>query len=207
MTNLQTNTGLAASHNLNLFEVVLVWTTKNKYSLPHFQYFVTKREKFNSSQGAELWLWTTCCTETPPSCNWELPGQAQLRLQERSQELTNFRWILNFNWGEKGKMHISNTSELMSWNMKFKPAAKKGSPGKPQQWLKEMGCKGKPKPCTVTLPQPGLSPPGAAFQSTSAKPPIPHHLQSPAPLENKPNAPGQHNWGSPGSMRTQKLRP
>lgn len=54
MTNLQTNTSLIASQNLNLFEVVLVWTTKNKYSLPHFQYFVTEREKFNRSQGAEL---------------------------------------------------------------------------------------------------------------------------------------------------------
>lgn len=114
-----------------------------------------------------------------------------------------------FNWGGKGKMHISNTSELMSWKMQFKPAANKASPGKPQQCLKEMSSKGKAKHSPVTLHwhSLSLSPPGTAFQSISAKPPIQHHLQSPAPPEKKPNAPSQDNWGFPGSMRTQKLRP
>jgi len=31
---------------------------KTKYSLPRFQHLVTKRGKFNSSEDAELWLWT-----------------------------------------------------------------------------------------------------------------------------------------------------
>lgn len=109
-------------------------------------------------------------------------------------------------------MHISNSSELMSWKMKFKPAANKASPGKPQQcltawrkWVPETN-PNPPQWPWLTQPMPLLS--WHCFpKSISAKAPIQHHLQSPASLGKKPNASSEDNWGFPGSMRTQKLRP
>lgn len=129
MTNLQTNTSLAASQNLNPFEVVLVWTTKNKYSLPHCQYFVTKREKFNGSQDAELWLWTTPCTETlkhhqAAVGKFQDRSSSGFRREVESWQIlswTYFNW-----WGKGGKriFQILLNYCLEKW---------KASPGKAQQ--------------------------------------------------------------------------
>lgn len=171
MTNLQTNTSLAASQNLNLFEVVLVWTTKNKYSLPRFQYFVTKREKFNSSQDAELWLWTTLCTEAAIG-NFQDKSSSSFRREVESRQTLS--WIY-FNWWGKGentyfkyfwinvlKNEIYACSkQSFSWQTPAMPQALKST------GLKEMGSKDKPRYSTVTLDwhSPCLSSPGTAPQT------------------------------------------
>lgn len=132
MTNLQTNTSLTASQNLNPFEVVLVWTTKNKYSLPHFQYFVTKREKFSSSQMLNSDCEQLIALEHHQAAVGKFQDRSSSGFRREVESWQTLGWSY-FNWEEKGKTHTWNTSELMSWKMQFKPAANKASPGKPQQ--------------------------------------------------------------------------
>lgn len=211
MTNLQTNTSLTASHNLNPFEVVLIWTTKNKYSLPHFQHFVTKKEKFNSSQDAELWLGTTLCTEAAMG-NFQDRSSSSFRREVKSWQTLSWTY---FNWWGKGE----NAYFKYFWINVLKNAIEACSkqsltwqtPAMPQGLINRPEGKGLQRQTQIHPGDPGLTQPvpplSCSPNSSSAKPLSQHHLQSPASLEKNPSASSQDNWGFPASMRTQKLRP